>query len=369
MNKTTDLAGTIIRSAASGLSGLATERLLERVPSADTAFRQPFESWKQLFQAQLEDLAGTLAVDRPHLFAAQAQEQQAVSASRGVSPEVFQAAFRALREVLVEKLSPVLAAQVASYVDRALATLATPLTRHESPLTRGRPYSRVVTEYLLEVLQGERNRAWQVVQNAAAEGASLEEVFLYVLAPAQAEIGRMWMQDEANVAEEHFVSSTTKWVMTQLQQLALRQPLHGKTFLAAGVAGNRMDVGLQMLGDLFEIDGWRVVPLGADVPAEDLAQAADFYEVDVVGLSVSMNTQFPALQQAIRSIRGGARGERVKILVGGRAFELAADLAAELGADAVAQGLVEARSLARQLTGLPANPVLHTAFIPLGEEG
>ncbi len=363
MNKTTSLAGAIIHAGARALGGLAAERLWEQMPDAEAASIQPFESWKRLLIAQLEDLAGTLAVDRPRLFVAQVQEQQAVVAARGVPPEIFRAALQALRDVLVEKLSPLLAETVSPYFDQALAGVSTPQDRHESEWNRGSPLARMAAEYLLAVLEGDRHRAWHVVRTAASEGTPLEDLYRHLLAPAQAEIGRMWMQDEANIAEEHFVSSTTKWVVTRLQQLAVRQPPHGKTLLAAGVAGNQMDVGLHMLGDLFEIDGWQVVQLGADVPADDLAQAVELYQVDVVGLSVAMNNQFTALQAAVQAIRTSTGGQQVKILVGGRALEHASDLKEELDVDAIVHSLADARDLARQLTGLPPRTGRQTPLV------
>ena len=164
----------------------------------------------------------------------------------------------------------------------------------------------------------------------------------------------MWISEEANVAEEHFVSATTRQLMSQLQQFVPKPAANGQTFLAAGVTGNRLDVGLHMLGDLFEADGWRVVQLGADVPVTDLAQAVEFYAVDLAGLSVSQNSQLPALKQSVAAIRNGARSDRVKILIGGRALGAASDLAAQLGADGYAADPIDALRLARRLTGLPA---------------
>ncbi len=47
-------------------------------------------------------------------------------------------------------------------------------------------------------------------------GRSVGELYLNVLLPAQAELGRMWLAGEINVAEEHFASQATRMVMAQL---------------------------------------------------------------------------------------------------------------------------------------------------------
>jgi MerR family transcriptional regulator, light-induced transcriptional regulator len=352
MSDATDLAGVIVKSAARALAGLATERLLQAVPGAQDAFPNAFHGWQELLASQLEDLAGTLAVDRPQLFLMQTRNQLQVSAARGLPPDQFRAALQALREVLANELSPPLAAAATASLDLALAGLAQEPASTASRLAPEDEHSRLTAQYLVAVLEGDRRRACRVLLDAAHGGHPVSDLYLRVLAPAQEEIGRLWTTVEANVAEEHFVSATTKLVMTQLLQVAPKKAAHGKSLLAAGVAGNRMDVGLHMLADLFEIDGWRVVQLGADVPVADLAQAVDFYEVDIAGLSVSQNVQLPALKQSITAIRSGPRGQQVKILLGGRTLSAAEDLASQLGADAYAADPVAALKIARQLTGL-----------------
>jgi hypothetical protein len=47
--------------------------------------------------------------------------------------------------------------------------------------------------------------------------------------PAQAELGMMWHADEISVAEEHFVSPTTRKVIAQVMARAPRLPTKGKT--------------------------------------------------------------------------------------------------------------------------------------------
>ena len=146
----------------------------------------------------------------------------------------------------------------------------------------------------------------------------------------------MWQTNEINVAEEHFATSTTKAILAQLRLRAPMQERNGKTLLAAAVMGNQHDVGLQVVADFFEMDGWRVIQLGSDMPVPDLAQAVEFYQPDLLALSVSLHTQLVTLTETIQAVRRGQRGAVVKILVGGPAFAEATDLAQQCGADGYA---------------------------------
>ena len=120
------------------------------------------------------------------------------------------------------------------------------------------------------------------------------------------------------------------------------------------MAGNQHDLGIQVVADLFEMDGWRVIQLGSNVPFDDLAQAVEFYQADLVALSVSLATQLPALEETIAAVRASERGVNVKILVGGCGMMGAADLAKSKGADDYALNAAEAVSRGNALVGLPA---------------
>ena len=162
----------------------------------------------------------------------------------------------------------------------------------------------------------------------------------------------MWLANEINVVEEHFASQTAKMVMAQMLPRAGLQPANGKTMIAAAVAGNQHDIGLQAVADFFEMDGWRTVLLGANVPARDLVQAVDCFAADLLGISVSQTTQIEAVKTTIQAVRDGVQAVEVKILLGGRAFTDPEDLPNELGADGYAADAAGAVTLGRQLLGL-----------------
>ncbi|MFO7900020.1 MAG: cobalamin-dependent protein, partial [Planctomycetota bacterium] len=108
---------------------------------------------------------------------------------------------------------------------------------------------------------------------------------------------------EINVAEEHFASQTTKMVMAQLLLKAVPKPPNGKTILAAAAANNQHDIGLQAVADFFEMEGWRTIQLGANVPVDDLVKAVECFQVDLLALSAALHVQ-------IETESGGCGGSR-----------------------------------------------------------
>ena len=70
--------------------------------------------------------------------------------------------------------------------------------------------------------------------------------------------------------------------------------------------GNQHDIGLQVVADFFEMDGWKVIHLGSDMPIPDLVQAVESYQPDLLALSVSLHAQLVTLTETIQAVRTGS---------------------------------------------------------------
>jgi methanogenic corrinoid protein MtbC1 len=347
------------------LAGYAATQLFERTKSAGEGVGpDPFAAWQSLLAGRLEDLAAAVAVDRASQFIAQTQWAKAVLVARGIPAEHFRAAVESLRGVLEQDLPEEVRPLAVGYVDQALAALDQPPAQIAVPLQDDTPDGRLAAAYILAILEGDRRRACEPILEETRRGRPIPDLYLHVLRAVQEEIGRMWVAAEINVAEEHFASATTKRLMSQLSAFAEYRPPNGKTMLAAAVAGNQHDIGLEMVADFFEMDGWRVIHLGPDVPIPDLVQAVESFNVDLLALSVSRSTQQETMRETIRAVRQSDAGRRVKILAGGIAFANAEDLPRQLGADGSTNNALDAVAVGNWLVGLTT-----TASPPVSARG
>jgi len=353
MNPPDQITAAMIRNAAAGLAGYAASDLLQSQPDLKEALAtHAFTTWQCVLRTCVEQLAASLAAGRPQFFASHVGWMQSMLASRGLPSGAVQSAVGCLAKVLAAELPTESGSLAAGVCQEALRAL-----EHESPelpsfLKPHAPQGRLAASYLLALLEGDRARASRLIWEAVDSGSSVPDLYLRVLLPAQQEVGRMWQANEINVAEEHFATSTTKTILAQLRLRAPLQAPNGKTLLAAAVMGNHHDVGLQVVADFFEMAGWRVIQLGSDMPIPDLVQAVEFYQPDLVALSVSLHTQLVTLTETIQAVRRGQRGAAVKILVGGRALAEAADLVQQFGADGYAADPNAAVSVGNALVGL-----------------
>lgn len=340
----------ILEAGRGAFAGFAASRLLERHPSAKERFgADAFTGWKAHIEQRLAELAAALAVGEPDLFLASVDWTRLAFVAREVPEEDLRESLVCLREVLEEEL-PAEARRVAG------VTLEAAIGRFDSPCeeTAGRPdpaspTGKLALSYLLAILEGDRRQAARLLLDAIDDGSlTIEQAYLHVLIPAQKEVGRLWHTNELSIAEEHFVTSTTLHVMSLLAHRGARRPPNGKTVIAAGVAGDVHDIGVRVVGDFFEMAGWRVIHVGADLPVDEVVDAARRFDADLLVLAATLSTHLRAVERTVAAL---ASGGGPKVIVGGQAFDGSPGLWKRVGADAYAPSPLEAVEIGTRLTG------------------
>jgi methanogenic corrinoid protein MtbC1 len=204
--------------------------------------------------------------------------------------------------------------------------------------------------YLDELLAGHREAAVAVVVDAADAGTDLALILTDVLEAAQVEIGRLWEAGEVSVAQEHFCTAVTQLAMAELYPYlftgAAASRMH--SVVAVQAPGSLHEVVLRMVVDLLENHGWTTTYLGAEPDPPRVVAALLDRGADVLAISASMATQVGAVAALVRAVRGDPRTARVRILVGGRPFQVAPALAEDVGADAVARDARDAVARCRE---------------------
>ncbi len=351
MDDTDEFLASILRGGARAFAGFAASALLEaRGDEANVGLgSDPFSAWQDFLVARIDELAAASAARRPDLFAAQVAWAASLLAARGVASDLVRASLEKLRDVLTDELPAEVRRAAAAHVDQALDALPAAPVDASPRLALDTPRHRLAAEYLVAVFEGDRKRARDLILSRARAGVPVADIYLHVLGAAQQEIGRMWHANEISVAEEHFATATTAMVVAQLAATAPAKPPNGKTVLAAAAACNQHALGLQIVANLFENDGWRTIYLGANVPIPDLLEAIDGFKPDVLVLSAALSVHVPIVKATIAAVRARERGGAIKILVGGQAFVSAPDLWRELGADGFGATATEAVALAAGL--------------------
>ncbi|MCC6676038.1 MAG: cobalamin-dependent protein [Phycisphaerales bacterium] len=341
-----------LRVRAGELGELAARRLLETHPDLHTRYRpMPALKWRPHFIGRVLDLSAAVLASRPEVFGAQLAWSKTAFRARGVPLDDLRRSLDTLHEVLNHESPPDDRGELTKYFQAAWSAIAAGPDEPPSRLSVETPEGVLAARYVATVLEGDRLAACDLVLAAVRAGLPVPAAYVHVLIPAQQELGRLWHLNELSVAEEHFATSTTLMLMSQLVAFAPRRPRDGRVVLAACVQGNAHDIGIRTVADFLEMQGWRAIHLGADVPAEDLADAATSFGAHLAAISVSLPTQFPDAQDTIRLVRTqGPAG--LRILVGGAAFASAPDLWRRWGADGWAASASDAVAEADRLVPL-----------------
>ncbi|HUW40048.1 MAG TPA: cobalamin-dependent protein [Rectinemataceae bacterium] len=266
--------------------------------------------------------------------------------ARKIPDEELLASFRCIAHALKSRVPDADAAALRDLVERAIFAYprisADALSWSKECVDPGSP----ATAYLKALLDGRRGLAEEYVAELAEKGLSIRDLYLEIFQPSQRELGRLWMKGLINPAQEHFASACTQYIISTYYPAmfeASRHSRNGRRLLAAAAPGERHEIGLRMVTDLLEMEGWETRYLGADVPADALIDMARNLEADIVALSATMLPGASELGPLIDALR--ARLPRLKIIVGGRAFIVDGELAARLGADGSADDCAGALGL------------------------
>jgi MerR family transcriptional regulator, light-induced transcriptional regulator len=141
----------------------------------------------------------------------------------------------------------------------------------------------VIDELLTAIAELDLERAGRTLLQAA-NAFSPHDLVLQVVAPTLNEVGQRWASGEICTASEHAASAMLR---TQLGALLAAQPVNGRApVVCTTPAGEMHELGALLAAVLIAMHGRRAVYLGANLPAEQIAEAARLSKAGGVALSL-----------------------------------------------------------------------------------
>lgn len=115
------------------------------------------------------------------------------------------------------------------------------------------------------------------------------------------------------------------------------------TVIIATVHGDLHDIGKNIVTFMLDINGYKVVDLGIDVPVETIIDSIKQHQPAVVGLSGFLTLAFDSMKDTIEEIHKAGLRDNIKIMIGGGQVD---DYVREYtGADAFGLNAMDAVSL------------------------
>ncbi len=201
---------------------------------------------------------------------------------------------------------------LSSTAPAAAAPAASGLARVSGPLELG---------LVLQVVrQFDADRLTHLLLGEAARLGPLEFLETQV-APAIREVGAAWERGEIDIRHEHFFSEKVGDLLRSLR-LPMEERAQGPLVVLATLPGEQHGLGLQMAALTLSAAGCRVLPLGTEVPLDEIVTLARDLSARAVAVSVSLAHRGAATDGQVRRLRERLP-RKAALLVGGQGAQAA----------------------------------------------
>ena len=122
------------------------------------------------------------------------------------------------------------------------------------------------------------------------------------------------------------------------------------TVVLGTVEGDVHDIGKNLVGMMLKSNGYKVIDIGVDAPAEVFVEAVKENNANIVAMSALLTTTIPYYSVVIQALQEAGVRDQVRVLVGGAASSR--EYADEVGAEGFAIDCVSAVDEAARLMSL-----------------
>ena len=309
--------------------------------------------WNQEVLSRIAHLVEAVALGREQIFISNAQWSRTAFIARELNSKDLAHNLNCMRSVLLEQFPKVISDLTTPIITNAVEHLATHEKCLDTPMTYAGPSRDLARMYLLHLLRRDRNEADRFISELSGNGIGFAQICEGILVPAMAEIGHMWHVQEASIADEHYCTNATLGILEVLRSKTPHKAPNGFLVVSACVGGDLHDLGIKVLSAIYETEGWTVECLGANTPAQEIAESVgpQVYRgaADLLALSATTSLRLRSIQNAIKEVRATPTGKNIPILVGGQPFQHMDDLWQVVGANAQSSNASESLEIAHQL--------------------
>ena len=119
--------------------------------------------------------------------------------------------------------------------------------------------------------------------------------------------------------------------------------------VATCASGELHEIGVRMIADLFELDGWDAYYLGANTPRAHLLASLRETPARLLAVSASLPAHLEEIRLLVAEVKSDPALAPTHVMIGGRLFAGIPELGRSLGADSVTSDVDEALALGRSL--------------------
>jgi 5-methyltetrahydrofolate--homocysteine methyltransferase len=199
------------------------------------------------------------------------------------------------------------------------------------------------------IVEGEIEDTERAVEDALKNSVDIISILNDGIAGAMNIVGEKWNSKEFFLPD---VLGAVEAVKSATEILKPHLKGDGKsagTLIIGSVKGDLHCVGKNLVATFMEMNGFKVINLGEDVPAEKFIEAIIANNANIVGCSAFISTVAEEIKRLILLLKEKGLKDKVKVMIGGCALDQ--QWAQLIGADAFSPDALSAVAKAKELLG------------------
>lgn len=332
------------------LAELVTSMHFERHPELDDRYGE--EGRKKCYEDtiyHLDYLEQAIRVDSSELFNNYLSWARTMLQERDIPKSDLVDNIVIVREAIRKVLPDEQAEILVSLINEGLSSLEEDEGEQITFLHADHPLAKEAQTYLDLLLAGKRRKAADLIKGLVDDGTPIKDIYEHIFQKTQYEVGALWQTNQITVAHEHYCTAATQLIMSQLYPQIFALEKSDKRLVACSVADELHEIGIRMVTDFFEMEGWDTHYLGANMPDNHLIQSIKEYNADVLAISVTLPLHISTAKNLIHTVRNDNELGNTKIIVGGYPFNIVPDLWKKIDADGWAESANDAIETANKL--------------------
>lgn len=177
----------------------------------------------------------------------------------------------------------------------------------------------VQDSFLKHLLLGDRKECANIVNALLDSKVPIQSIYEDLLKISLYKVGELWEQNKISVATEHLASAIVEAILNTIYLNIILKKNINKNVLLSCVENENHQIGIKMISDILEINGWNTYFLGSNTPTKDVLLFSKSISIDLIAISLSIYFHLPELLKLIHEFR--TEFPNTPILVGGQAFK------------------------------------------------
>jgi methanogenic corrinoid protein MtbC1 len=185
-------------------------------------------------------------------------------------------------------------------------------------MTENINYEATFRRYLNVLLEGDSREGETLISGLLARNVPLTTIYRDYIQRGMYEVGVLWERNEISVAIEHLAASMTQLIVATIFFNLPCSPQNGKQVIIACVPYELHEIGALTVANIFQLAGWEITLLGANMPSVDLVNFIGDRKPDLLALSCTLPANRHSLEDLLE--KTVSTFPPLDILIGGHAL-------------------------------------------------